>query len=225
MSGRSLVEKLVSVFQSVQPDAASPMHVSLNNYLFVRSKQGKTFFAFVLWFSSDNDSSSSQGHNWIIVYSRPVYFCLCCMMIWVFDLSGRAGSLQPFSLYGVTFFSADFLLCVRDMLIGQSAHSDSQHVNNVCIGFMPTNLICLSLAPQSLPCVSQLFSSSGCYLRSILLWCVCWSRLTCTFSVEPVGARNGSISLKQPCDTMCIFDILSVCFSPLSYYQSALVPV
>uniref|UniRef100_A0A3B5QEB3 Pecanex-like protein n=1 Tax=Xiphophorus maculatus TaxID=8083 RepID=A0A3B5QEB3_XIPMA len=59
----------------------------------------------------------SQGHNWIIVYSRPVYFCLCCGMIWIFDLSGRAGSLQPFSLYGVTFFSGHFLLCVRDMLI------------------------------------------------------------------------------------------------------------
>uniref|UniRef100_A0A8D3AFU0 Pecanex-like protein n=1 Tax=Scophthalmus maximus TaxID=52904 RepID=A0A8D3AFU0_SCOMX len=58
-----------------------------------------------------------KGHNWIIVYSRPVYFCLCCVMIWIFDLSGRSGSLQPFSLYGVTFFSAHFLLCIRDMLI------------------------------------------------------------------------------------------------------------
>lgn len=69
-------------------------------------------------------------------------------MIWVFDLSGRAGSLQPFSLYGVTFFSADFLLCVRDMLIGQSGRSDSQHVNNVCIGFTRANLICF-LWPRS----------------------------------------------------------------------------
>uniref|UniRef100_A0A4W6D4X1 Pecanex-like protein n=1 Tax=Lates calcarifer TaxID=8187 RepID=A0A4W6D4X1_LATCA len=62
-------------------------------------------------------ASPMHGHNWIIVYSRPVYFCLCCVMIWIFDLSGRSGSLQPFSLYGVTFFSAHFLLCVRDMLI------------------------------------------------------------------------------------------------------------
>uniref|UniRef100_A0A8C5HND5 Pecanex-like protein n=1 Tax=Gouania willdenowi TaxID=441366 RepID=A0A8C5HND5_GOUWI len=58
-----------------------------------------------------------KGHNWIIVYSRPVYFCLCCVMIWLFDLTGRAGSLQPFSLYGVTFFSAHFLICIRDVLI------------------------------------------------------------------------------------------------------------
>uniref|UniRef100_A0A3Q3X8P9 Pecanex-like protein n=1 Tax=Mola mola TaxID=94237 RepID=A0A3Q3X8P9_MOLML len=62
-------------------------------------------------------ASPMHGHNWIIVYSRPVYFCLCCVMIWIFDLSGSSGSLQPFSLYGVTLFSVDFLLCVRDMLI------------------------------------------------------------------------------------------------------------
>uniref|UniRef100_A0A8C9YAW3 Pecanex-like protein n=1 Tax=Sander lucioperca TaxID=283035 RepID=A0A8C9YAW3_SANLU len=62
-------------------------------------------------------ASPMHGHNWIIVYSRPVYFCLCCVMIWIFDLSGRSGSLQPFSLYGVTFFSAHFLLFIRDMLI------------------------------------------------------------------------------------------------------------
>ncbi|KAI4814517.1 hypothetical protein KUCAC02_003709 [Chaenocephalus aceratus] len=62
-------------------------------------------------------ASPMHGHNWIIVYSRPVYFCLCCVLIWIFDQSGRFGNLQPFSLYGVTFFSAHFLLCIRDMLI------------------------------------------------------------------------------------------------------------
>lgn len=39
-------------------------------------------------------------------------------MIWIFDLAAGSGNLQSFSLYGVTFFSVDFLLCVRDMLIG-----------------------------------------------------------------------------------------------------------
>ncbi|XP_026878820.2 pecanex-like protein 1 [Electrophorus electricus] len=62
-------------------------------------------------------ASPMHGHNWIIVYSRPVYFCLCCVLIWVFDLTGHAHSLQHFSLYGVVFFSAHFLLCARDMLI------------------------------------------------------------------------------------------------------------
>ncbi|XP_077089481.1 pecanex-like protein 3 isoform X1 [Siphateles boraxobius] len=62
-------------------------------------------------------ASPMHGHNWIIVYSRPVYFCLCCMLIWVFDLVGNLDSMLPFTLYGVTFFSAHFLLCARDMLI------------------------------------------------------------------------------------------------------------
>ncbi|CDQ73728.1 unnamed protein product [Oncorhynchus mykiss] len=62
-------------------------------------------------------ASPMHGHNWVIVYSRPVYFCLCCALIWVLDLTGRSGHLQPFSLYGVTFFSAHFLLCARDVLI------------------------------------------------------------------------------------------------------------
>ncbi|XP_036379450.1 pecanex-like protein 1 isoform X2 [Megalops cyprinoides] len=62
-------------------------------------------------------ASPMHGHNWIIVYSRPVYFCLCCGLIWLFDLAGNSGALQPFTLYGVTFFSAPFLLCARDVLI------------------------------------------------------------------------------------------------------------
>ncbi|XP_062867121.1 pecanex-like protein 3 [Trichomycterus rosablanca] len=62
-------------------------------------------------------ASPMHGHNWIIVYSRPVYFCLCCVLIWVFDLAGNSSNLQPISLYGVTFFSAHFLCCARDMLI------------------------------------------------------------------------------------------------------------
>ncbi|KAL4648172.1 pecanex-like protein 3 [Arapaima gigas] len=62
-------------------------------------------------------ASPMHGHNWIIVYSRPVYFCLCCVLIWLFDLGGKSSHLQPFTLYSVTFFSAPFLLCARDVLI------------------------------------------------------------------------------------------------------------
>ncbi|KAI1902640.1 hypothetical protein AGOR_G00018030 [Albula goreensis] len=62
-------------------------------------------------------ASPMHGHNWIIVYSRPVYFCLCCGLIWLFDLAGNSSGLRPFTLYGVTFFSSHFLLCARDMLI------------------------------------------------------------------------------------------------------------
>ncbi|MGH0174278.1 UNVERIFIED_CONTAM: hypothetical protein FKN15_008586 [Acipenser sinensis] len=62
-------------------------------------------------------ASPMHGHNWIIAYSRPVYFCLCCVLIWLFDMVGNSQSQLSITLYGVTFFSAGFLLCARDLLI------------------------------------------------------------------------------------------------------------
>uniref|UniRef100_A0A8K9XKX4 Pecanex-like protein n=1 Tax=Oncorhynchus mykiss TaxID=8022 RepID=A0A8K9XKX4_ONCMY len=47
----------------------------------------------------------SHGHNRIIAYSRPIYFCLCCVLIWMLDyVSDRTGSAR-FTLYGVAVFS------------------------------------------------------------------------------------------------------------------------
>lgn len=102
-------------------------------------------------------------------------------MIWIFDLSAGSGNLQSFSLYGVTFFSVDFLLCVRDMLIGRF---DMNFL--ILLRLCEMLMVSFLSVPQCLPCVSQLFSSLGCYLRSTPLWCVCWSRLICTFLVEVV---------------------------------------
>lgn len=102
-------------------------------------------------------------------------------MIWIFDLSAGSGNLQSFSLYGVTFFSVDFLLSVRDMLIGRFDRNFLTLLR-LCEMLMASFLS----VPQCLPCVFRLFSSLGCYLRSIPLLCVCWSRLICTFLVEVV---------------------------------------
>lgn len=60
-------------------------------------------------------------------------------MIWIFDLSAGSGNLQSFSLYGVTFFSVDFLLCVRDMLIGRFDTN-----------FLPLLRLCETLTPSFL---------------------------------------------------------------------------
>lgn len=153
------------------------------------------------------------------MYSRPVYFCLCCVMIWIFNLSASSGNLQSFSLYGVTFFSVDFLLCVRDMLIGRF-YTNFLTLLRLCEMLMASFLS----VPQCLPCVSRLFSSLGCYLRSIPLWCVCWSRLICTFLVEVVR-----VIPFQDFWFKCSFWNLSwsfflpLCF--LSYYQPTLISI
>nr|XP_014349145.1 PREDICTED: pecanex-like protein 3 [Latimeria chalumnae] len=62
-------------------------------------------------------ASPMHGHNWIIAYSRPFYFCVCCVLIWLFDLGSNSTTLRPITLYGVTFFSAEFFLCAREVVI------------------------------------------------------------------------------------------------------------
>lgn len=155
------------------------------------------------------------------MYSRPVYFCLCCVMIWIFDLSAGSGNLQSFSLYGVTFFSVDFLLSVRDMLIGRFDRNFLTLLR-LCEMLMASFLS----VPQCLPCVFRLFSSLGCYLRSIPLLCVCWSRLICTFLVEVVRVipfqHFIQMLLLKPVYYLswCFF---CICFH--SYYQPTLISI
>ncbi|XP_036715659.1 pecanex-like protein 3 isoform X10 [Balaenoptera musculus] len=60
-------------------------------------------------------ASPMHGHNWVIAYSRPVYFCICCLLIWLLDALGSAQPFPPVPLYGLTLFSASFFFCARDV--------------------------------------------------------------------------------------------------------------
>lgn len=60
-----------------------------------------------------------QGHNRIIAYSRPVYFCLCCGLIWLLDYGSRNISTTRFRLYGMAFTNPLLLLSARDLVIGE----------------------------------------------------------------------------------------------------------
>ncbi|EMP25837.1 Pecanex-like protein 3 [Chelonia mydas] len=60
-------------------------------------------------------ASPMHGHNWIIAYSRPVYFCVACVLIWVLDLCARAVPVPPVTFYGLTLFSTDFFYGARDV--------------------------------------------------------------------------------------------------------------
>lgn len=55
----------------------------------------------------------------MIAYSRPVYFCMCCLLIWLLDALGSAQPFPPVSLYGLTLFSASFFFCARDVATGE----------------------------------------------------------------------------------------------------------
>ncbi|OWK09228.1 hypothetical protein Celaphus_00006027, partial [Cervus elaphus hippelaphus] len=57
-----------------------------------------------------------KGHNRIIAYSRPVYFCLCCGLIWLLDYGSRHLTTTKFKLYGITFTNPLVLISARDLV-------------------------------------------------------------------------------------------------------------
>ncbi|XP_066487934.1 pecanex-like protein 1 isoform X3 [Tiliqua scincoides] len=64
-----------------------------------------------------DSSSPRHGHNRIIAYSRPVYFCICCGLIWLLDYGSKSTFTARFQLYGMTFTNPVLLLSARDLII------------------------------------------------------------------------------------------------------------
>uniref|UniRef100_A0A3Q3AX36 Pecanex-like protein n=1 Tax=Kryptolebias marmoratus TaxID=37003 RepID=A0A3Q3AX36_KRYMA len=64
-----------------------------------------------------DSSSPRHGHNRIIAYSRPVYFCLCCGLIWLLHYGSLRITSSRFTLYGVALTSSLVLASARDLII------------------------------------------------------------------------------------------------------------
>ncbi|XP_048393115.1 pecanex-like protein 1 isoform X4 [Stegostoma tigrinum] len=64
-----------------------------------------------------DSSSPRHGHNRIIAYSRPVYFCVCCGLIWLLNYGSRQTSAARFKMYGVAFTSPSLLTSARDLVM------------------------------------------------------------------------------------------------------------
>uniref|UniRef100_A0A8C6RKX7 Pecanex-like protein n=1 Tax=Nannospalax galili TaxID=1026970 RepID=A0A8C6RKX7_NANGA len=62
-------------------------------------------------------ASPVHGHNQIIAYSRPVYFCVLCGLILLLDAGAKARPPPSYVVYGLKFFSPESLQSVRDHLI------------------------------------------------------------------------------------------------------------
>ncbi|KAM9355876.1 pecanex-like protein 1 [Pholidichthys leucotaenia] len=64
-----------------------------------------------------DSSSPRHGHNRIIAYSRPVYFCLCCGLIWLLHYGSLRTTSSRFTLYGVALTNSLVLTSARDLVI------------------------------------------------------------------------------------------------------------
>lgn len=63
-------------------------------------------------------ASPTHGYNRVVLYSRPVYFCLCCVLL--LGLQTRLDSkdhYSSFSVYGVAMTTRGVILKMRDLLI------------------------------------------------------------------------------------------------------------
>uniref|UniRef100_A0A8C4SYM9 Pecanex-like protein n=1 Tax=Erpetoichthys calabaricus TaxID=27687 RepID=A0A8C4SYM9_ERPCA len=52
-------------------------------------------------------ASPTHGHNQIIAYSRPAYFCIFCCLIWLLELALKQENLPVTSVYGVRLISSE----------------------------------------------------------------------------------------------------------------------
>ncbi|KAG8233455.1 hypothetical protein J437_LFUL010566, partial [Ladona fulva] len=65
-------------------------------------------------------ASPTHGHNRIVAFSRPVYFCLCAGLALIFDIGLEMSRENPnsiHSVYGFMFTSAELMKIFRDGLI------------------------------------------------------------------------------------------------------------
>ncbi|EDL96763.1 rCG50921 [Rattus norvegicus] len=58
-----------------------------------------------------------MGHNQIIAYSRPIYFCMLCGLILLLDAGAKARHPPSYVVYGLKLFTPETLQSVRDHLI------------------------------------------------------------------------------------------------------------
>ncbi|XP_063134150.1 pecanex-like protein 2 isoform X2 [Rattus norvegicus] len=62
-------------------------------------------------------ASPIHGHNQIIAYSRPIYFCMLCGLILLLDAGAKARHPPSYVVYGLKLFTPETLQSVRDHLI------------------------------------------------------------------------------------------------------------
>ncbi|XP_067567184.1 pecanex-like protein 2 isoform X3 [Pseudorca crassidens] len=62
-------------------------------------------------------SETPRGHNQIITYSRPIYFCVLCGLILLLDTGAKARYPPTYIVYGLKLFSPGSLQSARDFLI------------------------------------------------------------------------------------------------------------
>ncbi|KAK2491756.1 hypothetical protein MC885_021806 [Smutsia gigantea] len=95
--------------------------VSLLGFLTLNQGFCKDVWVLLFCLSVQPDPASPiHGHNQIITYSRPIYFCVLCGLILLLDTGAKARHPPTYAFYGLKLFSPGCLQTARDLLIDVS---------------------------------------------------------------------------------------------------------
>lgn len=62
-------------------------------------------------------ASPTHGHNRVVAFSRPVYFCLVAALVLLLDSAAPALDSTPHTIYGIGFSAAGLATATRDTLL------------------------------------------------------------------------------------------------------------
>ncbi|XP_042542119.1 pecanex-like protein 2 [Dipodomys spectabilis] len=140
-------------------------------------------------------ASPVHGHNQIITYSRPVYFCVLCSLILLLDAGAKARHPPRFVMYGLRLFSPQSLQLARDGLIGflycfpaLSLLGLFPQINTFCTYLLEQIDMLLFGGSAVSGILSALYSVGRSVLVAVLLHAVCFSAVKEPWSMQHIPA-------------------------------------
>ncbi|XP_053917729.1 pecanex-like protein 2 isoform X1 [Cuculus canorus] len=137
-------------------------------------------------------ASPIHGHNKIITYSRPVYFCILCGLILLLDAGSKDTNPPVYTMYGLKLFSPRSLQSARDHVIvflycfpAISLLGLFPQINTFCIYLLEQIDMLLFGGSAAAGFVSALYSISRSFVVLIVLYAFCFSAVK-----EPWDAQH-----------------------------------
>uniref|UniRef100_A0A8C9MJY4 Pecanex-like protein n=1 Tax=Serinus canaria TaxID=9135 RepID=A0A8C9MJY4_SERCA len=137
-------------------------------------------------------ASPIHGHNKIIIYSRPVYFCILCGLILLLDAGSKDTNPPVYTMYGLKLFSPRSLQSARDHVIvflycfpAISLLGLFPQINTFCIYLLEQIDMLLFGGSAAAGFVSALYSISRSFVVLIVLYAFCFSAVK-----EPWDAQH-----------------------------------
>uniref|UniRef100_A0A674K6U4 Pecanex-like protein n=1 Tax=Terrapene triunguis TaxID=2587831 RepID=A0A674K6U4_9SAUR len=137
-------------------------------------------------------ASPIHGHNQIIMYSRPVYFCILCGLILLLDAGSKDKNPSIYTVYGLKLFSPGSLQSARDHIIvflycfpAISLLGLFPQINTFCIYLLEQIDMLLFGGSAAAGLISALYSVSRSFVVVIVLYAFCFNAVK-----EPWDARH-----------------------------------